>query len=747
MNNVDLTNPQWRVRKLKSFLFKVFRHEKAHPDDDLFQYFFFLQGKIESKLWELHNSDSEKFLQIFDKEILALLKTTEEEFLDDIEKYKWNIYVWKKEKSSKGINFSEFINSPLLQLYSNATGKSEDYGVDFINAVKNLAKYLFEIEVDFGKLHIPDIKMSLECINYNDRDISNYFTTLKIGNATVEVPCNQRGSTVLPLKGAELFNIDYINSSSKTPVFMVNSIAAAHKLQQRHSKYHRQSVLTRIKRFFDSQRKLLSQTPKTRLGSDESIKLLDNITKHLEILSVGGKWNEAYVRESNSFIKFMDDKQITSHSVSNLDHFIHDIDFRCKMAWGAFYGGINNLPDINLSPLEKRNVYWVLHQDAPRENILAKFINIYSIIHNKGLKDLLFIHVPEITNPLDSKESGISVFSPEELILEAFDYGIEAPVNLKDKFAEILAEKRKKRKHENYIVYPAIRKNSIILMTAKTGHGKSYLSMALSYAIATKGKLFGSWIVKEPVKVLYVIDREVDADELKKRKKIFESIYKLKKRSKSVNFYPVSNFNLLDEKDRHEVKKTLDNTLLDAHPCGEPVKLLVLDHLTKLTRNATTANLWSELRPWVDTLINELGISILLLHHENKSGTTFGTSFIENDVNAHIHIERHEVDNALIMDVTLPKNRNGAPLHNPYKVEIHMADGHPYITSDAEDIVGGRELWKKSTNGEKIAKFKELRNKSTIAEIADYYGMSKQTIEAFATKNNLTRGRWKSESP
>jgi hypothetical protein len=715
----DFSNPQWEDRRLKEFLFETFKHEKTYKGEQ-YQYLLFWQGKIENELWKLYHQDRDKFFELFGTESLLKIQIHKDELESCINNIGRNVLEWQSELCTmeRNIRFFSYINSPLLQCYAKFAGKFDSHSKNFIKAIEVLSDKLFNIKIDCEseELSFPDEterRSDSKACTYVANEIS--FEEFFLRDFSVFAARTQNYITAIdPYDSKTLLNSNYIESNPDAPVFMLDSLLLANILQGKYCQIYLDQKWEEATSFIKENMDMfnLNQDPNNRIKK----KNFESARNNYE--SFKDKFEQAILWENRN---------------GNL---------KSKLTFSSVYGGGSILSELDLAPLKDRNVYWVMHQDISKKQILEKFINTLEVLYDKELKKLKFIHIPEITNIHDVEKSGITIWSKEDLIYEAFDRKIDIPENLKLEFSDFLAKKFRTKKKQSYIIDPIIRKNALVLLTAKTGHGKSYLSMAFSYAAATKGKLFGEWHVKEKVKVLYVHDYEIDNDELEKRKKIFNKIYPKQKKSKSVSFYPVSNFNLLSENHQEEIERILIDKQLNAFPEGEPIRLLVLDHLTKLCPNATRQDTWNQLRPWINSLINDMNISVLLLHHHNKTRGVYGTSFIENDANSRIHIEKKENDAALAMDVSLPKNRHGKTKDNAYKVELHMdLEDRIYLKCETDDTPP--PSWKTLSNDDRIKIFVSMRENMSMNELALHFGIKLPTLELFATTNKLTKNRWK----
>ena len=354
------------------------------------------------------------------------------------------------------------------------------------------------------------------------------------------------------------------------------------------------------------------------------------------------------------------------------------------------------------------------------------------LIDNIQLK---FIYIPKITDLLNKENNPVQVMSPQDLLFAAFESGIEIPEDLKDELSEIL-NKKGKNKNEEFLIWPIIGRKALVLLSGGTGCGKSFQGLTLGYALANKGKLYNNWIVKKACKVLYLCDDELDDDTLKKRKAIFSRIYGDNEESSNITIKTVNGFDLLIEDNQQIIEDLLRDCQLNTGEKGQPVRLLILDHLTKLAPAATQQTNWNNLRPFFSKL-KKANISILLLHHLGKTGSLLGSSFIENDAAARIHLEKIDDARDLIIDITVPKNTREKDQPIPYRIKLATGKHPHWIANNSESNLN----WKTMSKEDKIIKITELRKDKTMPEIADMFGKHLNTLEKFAGKHGLTQKR------
>ena len=689
MDIYNFKSPNWKKRKLERFLFTTLKNEPAKVDDEEIQDAIIMIAMIENKLQDLFLNDKESFDKIFDlsasrKEKFQILKLGLDQFL---------IKEYSKNKPFKWYNK---IISPMIQAYAELYGKCPDHWENYIEAAKSLADKLFDPHTDFACLlpYFHDKNSQLHIIK------TTPFTRITVDDMCfAEAPYNWVSKTyasnqtwsIYPLNTNQFHNVDFLKANRNAPVFVINSIELAQKLQNKYVQYNSKKeqifVEKYLRRYSVDLNKVLHWKSKSAFSSE-------------------------YVPIKIS-----------------------------KLIWLSWFGGASALNNIDLNCLKRRAVYWVYYQDGSKNEFIAKFLEIYSILPKESFGDLQFIHVPEVKDRLNRKNTKISIWSPKELLLEAFRQDIEVPESIKKEQAAIVAKEVKTPSREEYILYPLLRKKSLILLTAEAKHGKSYFAMALSHAVATHGKLFQNFKVKTTTKVLYVLDDEIDYTERKKREGIFHKIFKQKEKSKDVVYEHVSGFNLYEDHFRKRVECMLINAQMNTNPQGEPVQLLVLDHLTKMINNNLTGSTWRLLRPWLHQLREKYSLAVLILHHTNKSGKTYGTSFIENDANAHIHIHKKPIDDTLTMEITVPQNRNGQTITEPITVELNLGKNPSLRPGDGCDSY--KIEWKGTIEDRCILFAKMKQEGCTMKEIANSFNVSKPTIEKFAQENGLTNEGWK----
>lgn len=176
----------------------------------------------------------------------------------------------------------------------------------------------------------------------------------------------------------------------------------------------------------------------------------------------------------------------------------------------------------------------------------------------------------------------------------------------------------------DYIIDPIMTEQGSALLFAPPGRGKTFLALTIAYAVAT-GQPVLRWNTPKPRQVLFV-DGEMQGWMLQER---FTSIIKgYNSVMPNPDFLrivtPDTQADFMPNLATPEGQAALE-------PLLAGVELLIIDNLATLCRvgkeNETES--WLPVQTWVLSL-RRRGISVVLVHHANKSGTQRGTSARED---------------------------------------------------------------------------------------------------------------------
>ena len=228
---------------------------------------------------------------------------------------------------------------------------------------------------------------------------------------------------------------------------------------------------------------------------------------------------------------------------------------------------------------------------------------------------------------------------------------------------------------EHYLS-PWLTSDSISLITAYRGTGKTWFSMSLAHAVAT-GTPFGKW--KSPTgkgqKTVF-LDGEMAAISIQQRFNLIGN---------SPNLYIYSDSyasrqgfmkaNLTNPRWRRAMKKMLIDM---------KAKVFILDNLVSLSTgiDENSSKEWSPVNEWLISL-RAAGISIVMIHHTNKQGGQRGTSHREDPIDIGIMLNRvpgHNPHEGARFVCHFNKSREV-----PYEASADIADTQFWLKTDLLD--------------------------------------------------------------
>ncbi|OJW51795.1 MAG: hypothetical protein BGO67_07070 [Alphaproteobacteria bacterium 41-28] len=225
------------------------------------------------------------------------------------------------------------------------------------------------------------------------------------------------------------------------------------------------------------------------------------------------------------------------------------------------------------------------------------------------------------------------------------------------------------------ILNPIIPEQGLVIVHAPRGIGKTHVSLMIAYTVATGGQMFNrKWETCKPNKVLF-IDREMPLAVMQER---------LAKIINSAEAEVTSDHNLLIITPDIQNQGIPDLSTLEGQHFIEEhlkdVKLLILDNYSALCRRGreNEGESWIPLQEWF-LILRRRGISVLLIHHSNKTGGQRGTSRKEDLLDTVITLRKPESYDP----------REGA------RFEVHYEKARGFYGEEAAPF----EAWLKEENG------------------------------------------------
>jgi putative DNA primase/helicase len=254
----------------------------------------------------------------------------------------------------------------------------------------------------------------------------------------------------------------------------------------------------------------------------------------------------------------------------------------------------------------------------------------------------------------------------------------------KEAFMELAFPKR------TQMLGPWLPKPGLVMVHAPRGQGKTWFTLSVANAVANRQDFLG-WKVPSYGRVLY-IDGELPGSQLQDRLERFEASPQGAFQILCRDMFHLFRQQMPDLKE-DVGRRTIDRIVERCTP-----DLIILDSISTLVRSGMIENdsdSWQVVQDWL--LLHRLkGRTVLLVHHDNKSGAQRGTSKREDVLDTVIQLKKRELEDpsadaeASFFDLTFTKSRDfyGKDAE-PLFLRLAMEDGkvawsHETLVSDRE---------------------------------------------------------------
>jgi len=270
------------------------------------------------------------------------------------------------------------------------------------------------------------------------------------------------------------------------------------------------------------------------------------------------------------------------------------------------------------------------------------------------------------------------------------------------------------------IVDPILASQSLALLYAPRGVGKTFFAIAIAHAIASGGSLFG-WSVPKPRGVL-LVDGELPGRVLHERICVVaqasgstERLERLKLITPDLQGVPMPDLATREGQD-----------LVEFHLDG--VELLILDNLSALCRSGkeNEGEGWLPVQEWALRL-RQRGVAVLFVHHAGKGGAQRGTSRREDVLDLVLALRRptdYSPTEGLRCELHFEKCRSLiGEAAKPFEVKLQVdSEGTPvWTTRPIEDAL--------------LSRAAELFNDGvSVRDAAEELGISRSKAHRLRTK-------------
>lgn len=267
------------------------------------------------------------------------------------------------------------------------------------------------------------------------------------------------------------------------------------------------------------------------------------------------------------------------------------------------------------------------------------------------------------------------------------------------------------------ILLPIIMRQSLTMVHAWRGIGKTHLGLGIAYAVASGG-VFLRWRAEQPRKVLY-LDGEMPAVVLQER---------LARIVRASDKEPPEGFFRLATPDKQDgampdLATPEGQAAVDAIIEREGIEFIIVDNLSALVRRGgkeNEAESWLTVAEWA-LRHRAKGRSILFIHHSGKNGQQRGTSKREDLLDTVItlkHPEPYNPADGAVFEVHFEKARGLYGIDTkPFEARLTV-DAHDTPTWTIRDI--------EDTTLDRVIELHNLGLKQH--EIADELGIDKSNV-------------------
>jgi hypothetical protein len=209
------------------------------------------------------------------------------------------------------------------------------------------------------------------------------------------------------------------------------------------------------------------------------------------------------------------------------------------------------------------------------------------------------------------------------------------------------------------ILAPWLLTQSLTMIHAWRGIGKTHMALGIAYAVATGGK-FLTWVAPTPRRVLY-LDGEMPAAAIRDRLKAMVE-------GDDRDFDPTHLLILtpdVQDGPMPDLATREGRDAVETIVAASGVELIIVDNISTLCRDSgpeNEAESWRGPQEWA-LRMRRLGRSVLFIHHSGKSGSQRGSSKREDTLDAVIKLQRpsdYRQEQDARFEIHFEKSRNGA---------------------------------------------------------------------------------------
>ena len=307
--------------------------------------------------------------------------------------------------------------------------------------------------------------------------------------------------------------------------------------------------------------------------------------------------------------------------------------------WTSWYGGEAAINNVDWKKLEGRRVYCAFREDD--EHLKEKLSIIVKVLKEFGSLPNTYLNIVGIDREGVSKK-----YRHLSIIKRAKSLKVNIPVELSRKLDGHIDVNPTGIEDEEYIISNIVEAQTLTMIYAPSGLGKTWLSLSIALAVANGVEVFKGWSCPQGAKGVGFFSGEMSTKAIKNRIYQLNHIYK-KSDNDNIIARRIYKADLTDKKDQMVIDEYINEFNNES---DIKMTLLILDNLNTLAESGTTKKGWGSLFEWIENKKKD-GMTVILVHHPNKDGKYYGTSHIKNNLDLMIYAGEAEDVKPILKEV------------------------------------------------------------------------------------------------
>ena len=414
----------------------------------------------------------------------------------------------------------------------------------------------------------------------------------------------------------------------------------------------------------------------------------------------------------------------------------------------SWLGGNETINNLDVSPLCKRKVYFLLRDDTNAAFLTAELFrrritalakstrpDVHFVFLNKQNYTFQYFDCTDIENSVRERNISIEERNPEN---NTPAYSMFATkINLETLSAESVPQDKRNK----FVLEPLLKKGSVNMLYSPPNTGKTFLSQSIALAIACQSPLFNlranAWKAPKALRVLY-IDSEMSHSSFVERLCMLKDFYFQSKGENVVPHFEYCLFadktvDLASEDDEH---RQLVSSMLHLGT-DQKIEFIVFDNLSTLCGGNDSQKSWMKFFSWLRHLSDKEGITSLCVHHSNKIGEQRGTSLRSVTLDNIIRLTRAipVKKQHIAMTLTVEKARDVSKESlDPLPLELKCVDAEQNAWQWGSTLANGKSSLSIEERNQMVYALHQTKA-FNIKIIANYLGLEECTVKAILARH------------